>query len=54
VSGNLPASVKPGSVLARVLPDEPATALNVQVTLPILPGMNGSQGSGKSKDDEDW
>lgn len=56
VTGNLPAAVKPGSMLARVLPDEQGTALNVQVSLPTLPGMNGSSGSGKSKskDDEDW
>jgi len=56
VTGNLPAAVKPGSMLARVLPDEQGTALNVLVSLPTLPGMNGSSGSGKSKpkDDEDW
>jgi curli biogenesis system outer membrane secretion channel CsgG len=56
VAGNLPVSVKPGSVLARVLPDDSGTALNVQVTLPTLPGMGGSSGFGKSKskDDEDW
>jgi curli biogenesis system outer membrane secretion channel CsgG len=56
VSGNLPASVEPGSVLARILPDEPITTLNVQVSLPVLPGMTRSTGAGKSKskDDEDW
>ena len=56
VSGNLPSSVKPGSVLARVLPDEPNTTLNVQVSLPPLPGMTGSTGAGKSKskDNDDW
>jgi curli biogenesis system outer membrane secretion channel CsgG len=56
VSGNLPATVKPGSVLARVLPDDPNTPLSAQVSLPTLPGASGSTGGGKSKskDDEDW
>ena len=56
VAGNLPVSVEPGSVLARILPDAPITTLNVQVSLPALPGMPGSTGAGKSKskDDEDW
>ena len=56
VSGNLPASVEPGSVLARILPDEQITTLNVQVSLPVLPGMTRSTGAGKSKskDDKDW
>ncbi|MGB4194904.1 MAG: CsgG/HfaB family protein [Limnohabitans sp.] len=56
VTGSLPATVKPGSVLARVLPDDPNMALNVQVSLPTLPGTGNSVGAGKSKskDDEDW
>lgn len=54
VAGYLPASVKPGSMLARVLPDEPGTALGVQVSLPALPGMSGASSSGKSKDDKNW
>ena len=56
LAGNLPMPVRPGSLLARVLPDEQDAALNVQVTLPSLTGIGGAQGSGKSKskDDEDW
>lgn len=56
VAGNLPLPVRAGSLLARVLPDEQDAALSVQITLPSLPGIGGSQGSGKSKskDDEDW
>jgi len=56
VSGRLPAPFQSGSVLARVLPDEPNAPLKVQVNLPQLPGMGGSTGSGssKSKDNDDW
>jgi len=55
VAGRLPPSVASGSLLARVLPDEPGTALAVQVTLPTLPGMAPAGGPAKGKkDDEDW
>ena len=54
VSGRLPQPIKSGALLARVLPEEVSTNLSVQVTLPTLPGMSGSSGTGKSKDDEDW
>lgn len=56
MTGNLPGSVKPGSLLARMLPDEPNAVLNVQVSLPTLPGMSQGSATGKSKakDDEDW
>jgi len=58
VSGELPATVKPGAIFARVLPDDPSMVLNVHANLPSLSGMSspGSTGSGKSpeKDDEDW
>ncbi len=54
VSGRLPQPIKSGALLARVLPEEVSTNLSVQVTLPTLPGMSGSSGAGKSKDDEDW
>lgn len=59
VTGRLPAPFQSGSVLARVLPDEPNSPLQVQVHLPQLPGMSGNSspaggGSSKSKDNEDW
>jgi hypothetical protein len=56
VSGSLPLPIKPGGLLARVLPEEVNLNIGVQVTLPSLPGMAGSSGAGKSKskDDEDW
>jgi len=56
VSGRLPPSIASGSLLARLLPDEPSMALNVQVTLPTLPGASsGNSGSGGAKkDDQDW
>ncbi len=55
VAGRLPATVAPGALLARMLPDEPAAALAVQVTLPTLPGMPPAGGPAKGKkDDEDW
>ena len=56
VSGRLPPSIASGSLLARLLPDEPSMALNVQVTLPTLPGASsGNSGAGGAKkDDQDW
>lgn len=55
VAGKLPASVAPGSLLARVLADEPSQPLSLQVTLPALPGQMPAAGSTKSKrDEEDW
>ena len=56
VSGRLPPSIAAGSLLARLLPDEPSMALNVQVTLPTLPGAssNNSGAGGAKKDDQDW
>ncbi|NBO14447.1 MAG: hypothetical protein EBV20_04850 [Betaproteobacteria bacterium] len=56
VSGRLPSPFQSGSVLARVLPDEPNAPLKVQVNLPQLPGMGSPSGSGssKSKDNDDW
>jgi hypothetical protein len=57
VTGQLSGTVKPGSILARVLPDEPSTVLSVQVNLPSLPSISspGLAGDGKSKkDDDDW
>jgi hypothetical protein len=56
VSGRLPAPFQSGSVLARVLPDEPNAPLKVQVYLPQIPGTGGSSGSGssKTKDNDDW
>ncbi len=56
VSGRLPTSVVSGSLLARLLPDEPSASLNVQVTLPTLPGASptGSGAGGSKKDDQDW
>lgn len=55
VAGNLPPNVTSGSLLARLLPDEPFTSLAVQVTLPNLPGMSPAGGPAKGKkDDEDW
>lgn len=55
ISGRLPPAVKPGSLFARVIPDDPSKPLNVQVSLPTLPGTSGAPGAGRSKkDDEDW
>jgi len=56
VSGNLPSTVVSGSLLARLLPDEPSLALNLQLTLPTLPGSGStSSGAGNTKkDDQDW
>ncbi|MFM8546310.1 MAG: CsgG/HfaB family protein [Betaproteobacteria bacterium] len=55
VSGQLPSPIKPGSLLARVVPEDPSKPLSVQVSLPAPPGMGGAAGGGKSKkDDEDW
>ena len=56
VSGRIPQPIKSGWVLARVLPEEVNGNLNVQVTLPNLPGMTSApDGRGaKSKNDDDW
>jgi TolB-like protein len=56
VSGQLPPSIASGSLLARLMPDEPSMALKVQVTLPTLPGASsGNSGAGGAKkDDQDW
>jgi TolB-like protein len=56
VSGRLPPSIASGSLLARLMPDEPSMDLNVQVTLPTLPGASsGNSGAGGAKkDDQDW
>jgi hypothetical protein len=55
ISGRLPPAVKPGSLFARVIPDDPSKPLNVQVSLPTLPGTSGAPSAGRSKkDDEDW
>lgn len=56
VSGLLPPSIAAGSLLARLLPDDPSQALSIQLTLPTLPG-SGSTSSGAGnlkKDDQDW
>jgi len=55
ISGRLTTPFKPGSVLARVIPDDPDKLLNVQVKMPQLKGTGGSTGLEKSKkDDKDW
>jgi curli biogenesis system outer membrane secretion channel CsgG len=56
VAGSLAASAKPGSLLARMLADEPNVALNVQVSLPTMPSMvqGAAPGKSKAKDEEDW
>ena len=56
VSGRLPPNIASGSLLARLMPDEPSMALNVQVTLPTLPGASSSNSGagGAKKDDQDW
>lgn len=56
VSGRLPSPFKPGTVLARVLPDEPNATLNAQAMLPTLPAISLNSGETKStaKGDEDW
>jgi len=57
VAGRLPVPIKPGAMLARVLPDESVAALNVQVMLQVLPGMSppvGAAGGKAKKDNEDW
>ena len=55
LSGRLPSPMKPGSLLARAIAEDPSKLLSAQVSLPSLPGMDGSAGGGKSKKDgEDW
>ncbi len=54
VAGRLPVPIKPGAMLARVLPDESVAALNVQVTLPGMSPPVGAAGGKAKKDDEDW
>jgi len=57
VAGRLPQPIKPGTLLARVLPEEVNTNLSLQVSLPTLPGMSApseTRGGGKSKNDDDW
>ena len=56
VSGRIPQPIKSGGLLARVLAEEVNGNLNVQVTLPTLPGMTSTpDGRGaKSKNNDDW
>lgn len=55
VSGRVPQPIKSGGVLARVLPEEVSGSLNVQVTLPTLPGMTSSpDGPGAKSKNDDW
>ena len=55
VSGRVPQPIKSGGVLARVLPEEVSGNLNVQVTLPTLPGMTSSpDGRGAKSKNDDW
>ena len=55
VSGRVPQPIKSGGVLARVLPEEVSGSLNVQVTLPTLPGMTSSpEGPGAKSKNDDW
>ncbi len=55
LSGRLPSPMKPGSVLARVIPEDPSRPLTAQVSLSSLPVLEGAAGGGKSKkEDEDW
>jgi curli biogenesis system outer membrane secretion channel CsgG len=55
VSGRVPQPIKSGGVLARVLPEEVSGNLNVQVTLPTLPGMtSSSDGRGAKSKNDDW
>ena len=55
VSGRIPQPIKSGGVLARVLPEEVSGSLNVQVTLPTLPGMTSSpDGAGAKSKNDDW
>lgn len=58
VSGRLALPIKPGTMLARVLPEEVSGDLNVQVNLPTLPGMSlpadSRGGASKSKNEDDW
>jgi len=55
LSGRLPTPIKPGSLLARVIPDDLSKLSITQMNLQVLPGMEGLAVGGKSKkDDEDW
>lgn len=55
LTGRLLLPVKPGSLLARVLPEDLSNPLSAQVSLPAVPSAGGSAGKGKSKkDDDDW
>lgn len=55
VSGRIPQPIKSGGVLARVLPEEVSGSLNVQVTLPTLPGTTSSpDGPGAKSKNDDW
>lgn len=62
VSGQLPSPYASGSVLARILPDEPNAPLSVQVNLPQLPGIGGGASANpganankpSSKGNDDW
>ena len=55
VSGRVPQPIKSGGVLARVLPEEVSGSLNVQVTLPTLPGTTSSpDGPGAKSKNDDW
>lgn len=58
VSGHLPAAFKPGTLLARVLPEDLTNNLSVQVMLPKLPGMpapaDAPGSASKNKNDNDW
>lgn len=56
VSGRLPPNIASGSLLARLMPDEPSKALNVQATLPTLSGARSSNSGsgGTKKDGQDW
>jgi len=55
VSGRVPQPIKSGGVLARVLPEEVSGNLNVQVTLPTLPGTTSSpDGRGAKSKNDDW
>lgn len=55
VSGRVSQPIKSGGVLARVLPEEVSGSLNVQVTLPTLPGTTSSaDGPGAKSKNDDW
>lgn len=55
VSGRLALPIKPGAVLARVLPEELSNASSMRTGLPgAAPPQPGAQGAGRKSDNDDW